>query len=117
MSTGGKKILVVSAHDLDERKFRPDTHVILNDALNVVEVLDPDRAGEVLKVKDRLGEDRVMLVGRGDEEYVASLAGALVGTGIRAGDNLLYDPRSGVALERLPKEEVEEVVLEEIADV
>ena len=40
--------------------------MILNDALNVVEVLETDRAGEVLKVKDRLGEDRVMLVGRGD---------------------------------------------------
>jgi proteasome-associated ATPase len=115
--TGGRKMRVVPAPDLDEQKFRPGVQVILNDALNVVEVLEPDRAGEVLKVKDRLGEDRVMLVGRGDEEYVASLAGALVGTGIRAGDNLLYDPRSGVALELLPKEEVEELVLEEIPDV
>ena len=30
---------------------------------------------------------------------------------------LLFDPRSGVALELLPKEEVEELVLEEIPDV
>jgi hypothetical protein len=40
----------------------------------VVEVLDPDRAGEVMKVKDRLGEDRVVVVGRGDEELVATLS-------------------------------------------
>jgi proteasome-associated ATPase len=36
---------------------------------------------------------------------------------IRAGDPLLLDPRSNVALEKLPKEEVEELVLEEIPDV
>jgi proteasome-associated ATPase len=115
--TGGRKMRVVPAPDLDPRKFRPGVQVILNDALNVVEVLDPDRSGEVLKVKDKLGDDRVMLVGHGDEEHVAWLAGDLIGTPIRAGDNLLFDPRSGVALELLPKEEVEELVLEEIPDI
>jgi proteasome-associated ATPase len=115
--TGGRKMRVVPAPDLDQRKFRPGAQVILNDALNVVEVLDPDRSGEVLKVKDKLGTDRVMLVGHGDEEHVAWLAGDLIGTPIRAGDNLLFDPRSGVALELLPKEEVEELVLEEIPDI
>ena len=45
---------------------------MLNESLNVVEVLEPDRAGEVVKVKDRLGDDRVIVVGRGDEEYVAT---------------------------------------------
>jgi proteasome-associated ATPase len=57
------------------------------------------------------------VVGRGDEELVATLSGALIGEGIRAGDPLLIDPRSNVALEKLPKEEVEELVLEEIPDV
>jgi proteasome-associated ATPase len=91
--------------------------VILNEALNVVEVLDPDRAGEVMKVKDRLGEDRVVVVGRGDEELVATLSAGLLTEQIRAGDPLMIDPRSNVALEKLPKEEVEELVLEEIPDV
>jgi len=36
---------------------------------------------------------------------------------IRSGDPVLYDPRSGYILERLPKEEVEEVILEEIPDI
>ena len=48
--------------------------------------------GEVVKVKDRLGEDRVVVFGRGDEEIVATLAGACVATAIRAGDVLLYRP-------------------------
>src|SRR4249920_1985716 len=115
--TGGRKMRVTPAPDLDLSKFRPGSQVILNDSLNAVEVLDPHRQGEVVKVKDRLGTDRVVVVGRGDEEFVATLAGSLLGEVVRAGDPLLFDPRSGVALELLPKEEVEELVLEEIPDV
>jgi proteasome-associated ATPase len=115
--TGGRKMRVTPAPDLDASRIMPGAQVILNDSLNAVEILDPDRQGEVVKVKDRLGDDRVVVVGRGDEEYVATLAGTLVGQHVRAGDPVLFDPRSGVALELLPKEEVEQLVLEEIPDV
>src|SRR4249920_2155280 len=115
--TGGRKMRVTPAPDLDLARFRPGSQVILNDSLNAVEVLDPDRQGEVVKVKDRLDNERVVVIGRGDEEYVATLAGSLVDEVVRAGDPLLYDPRSGIALELLPKEEVEQLVLEEIPDV
>src|ERR671910_102513 len=115
--TAGRKMRVIPAPDIDERAFHPGVQVVLNESLNVVEVLDPDRAGEVVKVKDRLGDDRVIVVGRGDEEYVAHLAGQLLSTHVRAGDNVLFDGRAGVATELLPKEEVEELVLEEIPDV
>ena len=115
--TAGRKMRVNVAPEIDLKEFVPGAQVILNDALNVVRVLSPDRAVEVVKVKDRLGDDRVMVVGRGDEEMVAYLAGELLTTGVRAGDPLLFDPRSGCALELLPKEEVEELVLEEIPDV
>jgi proteasome-associated ATPase len=115
--TAGRKMRVMPAPDIDERAFRPGVQVVLNESLNVVEVLDPDRAGEVAKVKDRLGDDRLIVVGRGDEERVAHLAGALLSTHVRVGDNVLFDDRAGVATELLPKEEVEELVLEEIPDV
>jgi proteasome-associated ATPase len=115
--TAGRKMRVMPAPDLDERRFRPGVQVVLNESLNVVEVLEPDRAGEVVKVKDKLGPDRLIVVGRGDEEYVAHVAGSLLGTPVRTGDNVLFDARSNVATELLPKEEVEELVLEEIPDV
>ena len=115
--TAGRKMRVMPAPDLDEERLRSGAQVILNDALNVVEVLDPDGAGEVVKVKDRLGADRAIVVSRGDEEHVAYLAGSLLGTIVRAGDPVLYDPRSSVATELLPREEVEELVLEEIPDI
>jgi proteasome-associated ATPase len=115
--TSGRKMRVNAAPEIDSDRLVPGTQVILNDAMNVVEVLEPDRQGDVVRVKDRLGEDRVVVVGRGDEEMVATLGSSLRGTGVRTGDVLMYDTRSGVALELLPKEEVEELVLEEIPDV
>ncbi len=115
--TAGRKMRVNVSPEVEADRLRKGAEVILNEALNVVEVLEPDRAGEVVKVKDRLGQDRVVVVGRGDEELVATLGTSLLDEVIRAGDPLLIDPRSNVALEKLPKEEVEELVLEEIPDV
>jgi len=115
--TAGRKMRVMPAPDLDEDKLVSGAQVILNDALNVVEVLEPDGTGQVVKVKDKLGTDRAVVVSRGDEEHVAYLAGSLFGTVVRAGDPVLYDARSGVATELLPREEVEELVLEEIPDI
>ncbi len=116
--TSGRKMRVNVNPELDASMLRRGIEVILNEAMNVVEVLEPDRSGEVMRVKDRLGEDRVVVIGRGDEEIVATLSAALrAEETIRAGDPLLIDSRSNVALEKLPKEEVEELVLEEIPDV
>ena len=115
--TGGRKMRVNVAPELDLSDLRRGAEVILNEALNVVEIMDPDRAGEVMTVKDRLGDDRAVIIGRGDEEIVATLAASLRGEGVRAGDRLLIDARSMVAIEKLPKEDAEELVLEEIPDV
>jgi len=115
--TAGRKMRVLPAPDVDAEKIVAGSQVILNESLNVVEVLDPDRAGEVVKVKERLGDDRVVVFGHGDEEHVAFLAGELVNIAVRAGDHVLFDPRSITVTELLPKEEVEQLVLEEIPDV
>jgi proteasome-associated ATPase len=115
--TAGRKMRVMPAPDIETAKVVPGSQVVLNESLNVVEVLDPDGAGEVVKVKDRLGDDRALVFGRGDEVHVAFLAGQLLETSVRAGDSVLFDPRSVVITELLPREEVEELVLEEIPDV
>jgi len=114
--TAGRKMRVNVDPAIDRKRFRRGVEVILNEALNVVEVLDQDVLGEVVTVKSLLGEDRAVLVGRGDEEMVAMLSAEVRG-GLRVGDPVLYDPRSGYALEALPKEEVEEAILEEIPDI
>ncbi|HZD80759.1 MAG TPA: proteasome ATPase [Actinomycetota bacterium] len=115
--TAGRKMRVNVAPELDLVQLHRGAEVILNEALNVVDILRPDVSGEVMRVKDRLGTERVIVVGHGDEELVATLGHGLHSEPIRAGDPLLVDRRSNVALERLPKEEVEELVLEEVPDV
>jgi proteasome-associated ATPase len=115
--TSGRKMRVMPDPEIDATRYARGAEVILNEALNVVEILEQDRQGEVVTVKELLGDDRVVVVGRGDEEIVAIVSQALRGEKFRAGDPLLLDPRSGHVLERLPKEQVEELVLEEIPDI
>jgi proteasome-associated ATPase len=115
--TAGRKMRVNVDPEIDRSHFRRGAEVILNEALNIVDVLDQDRQGEVVTIKEILDEERVVVIGRGDEEMVAIVSQALREHPLRAGDPLLFDPRSGHVLERLPKEQVEELVLEEIPDV
>jgi proteasome-associated ATPase len=115
--TAGRKMRVNVDPELDRSGFQRGAEVILNEALNVVEVLDQDRQGSVVTIKEILDDDRVVVIGHGDEEMVAIVSQALKGQLFRVGDPLLMDPRSGHVLERLPKEQVEELVLEEIPEV
>ncbi|MGC8481104.1 MAG: proteasome ATPase, partial [Acidimicrobiales bacterium] len=48
---------------------------------------------------------------------VAEIAGHLVNEKLRSGDSVLFDARTGYVIERLPRPEVEELVLEEVPDV
>jgi len=78
----------------------------------------PDRTGEVATLKEVLeGGDRAMVVGRADEEKVVELSDSVRQQPLRSGDTVLVDPRAGMVLERLPRPEVESLVLEEVPDV
>ena len=92
--------------------------VVLNESLSIVDARAPEQVGEVVTVKEVLsGGRRAVVVGRADEERVADLSDDLLRDGIRSGDAALLDPRSGLLLERLPRPEVEALVLEEVPDV
>ncbi|MET0148620.1 MAG: proteasome ATPase, partial [Acidimicrobiales bacterium] len=91
--------------------------VVLNESLNVVLTRSGEVTGEVVIIKEVMDGRRALIVGRADEERVVDLADALVGQRLRSGDHALMDTRSGLLLERLPRPEVEELVLEEVPDV
>ncbi len=101
--------------------LRVGQEVVLNEALSIVMARGPEAVGEVVTVKEVLADGaRAVVVGRADEERVVELAGELVGddrVSLRSGDSVLLDVRSGLILERLPKLEVEDLVLEEVPDV
>ncbi len=116
--SGGRKMRVAIHPDLEDEELRAGAEIVLNDSLNVVLSRGPEAAGEVATLKELIGDgSRALIVGRADEERVVELADHLIGVKVRAGDHLLMDPRSGLLLERLPRPEVEELVLEEVPDI
>jgi proteasome-associated ATPase len=116
--TGGRKLRVNVSPAVDVDSLRRGQEVMLNEALNVVEALGYEEVGEIVMLKELLDEGkRALVISHADEERVVRLAESLVGQPIRAGDSLLLEPRSGYVYERIPKSEVEELVLEEVPDI
>jgi proteasome-associated ATPase len=110
--------LKVNIHPkLEHQELSEGQLLVLNESLNVVELSDYECRGEVVRLKDRLDTRRVLVVGRADEERVAILNEPVRQIHLDVGDNLLLDPRSNYVLEKLPKSQVEEVILEEVPDV
>ena len=101
------------------RGLSPGSEVMINEAMNVVDVLQFDEVGEVVLLKEVLDDgDRALVIGHGDEESVVRLAApAAAAADLRSGDSLLIDRRVHFAYERIPKLDVEELVLEEVPDI
>jgi proteasome-associated ATPase len=116
--TNGRKMRIAVSPDVDVDALRPGQEVVLNEALNLVEALSFERVGEIVMFKEVLEDgQRALVIGHTDDERVVRLADPLLTTRLRAGDSLLLDSRSGYVLEKVPKAEVEELVLEEVPDI
>ncbi|HTX54583.1 MAG TPA: proteasome ATPase [Candidatus Baltobacteraceae bacterium] len=115
--TGGRKLLVNVTPGVKADLLQRGQEVILNEALNIVGLGQGEHQGEIVRLKDRLDEHRVMVTLRADEERVVEIAADLDGGALQAGDLLRLDARAGVILERLPKAEVEDLVLEEVPNI
>ncbi|MGA9077906.1 MAG: proteasome ATPase [Acidimicrobiales bacterium] len=114
----GRKMRVALHPAIEPESLQRGHEVVLNESLNVVLARTFERSGEVVTVQEILEDGRrALVVGRGDEERVAEISDALLDTRLRAGDSVLMDPRSWLLLEKLPRPEIEEVVLEEVPDV
>jgi proteasome-associated ATPase len=116
--TGGRKMRVSVSPGVELAHLKPGQEVVLNEALNVVIAQGYESVGEVVMLKELLEDgDRVLIISHADEERIARLAEPLRGATLRAGDSLLLEPRSGYVYERIPKAEVEELILEEVPDI
>jgi len=116
--TGGRKLRVAVSPSVDVASLRVGQEVMLNEALNVVLAREFERAGDVVMLKEVLdGGDRALVIGHTDEERIVHIADTLLSERLRAGDSLLLEPRSGYVYEKIPKSEVEELILEEVPDI
>ncbi|GAA4920372.1 proteasome-associated ATPase [Streptomonospora salina] len=116
--TNGRKMRVSVSPSVEVGDLRPGQEVMLNEAFNVVEVQSFETIGEVVLLKEFLeGNDRALVISNHDEEKIVRLAEPLRDQPVRPGDSLLLEPRSGYIYERIPKSEVEELILEEVPDI
>ncbi|MGI4895174.1 MAG: proteasome ATPase [Janthinobacterium lividum] len=115
--SAGRKMRVAVSPGVELSGLRPGQDVMVNEAMNVVAALDYERVGELAAVREILPDGRALVLARADEERVVRLAGPLMDGPLRIGDSLTIDTRSGFAYERIPKAEVEDLVLEEVPDI
>jgi proteasome-associated ATPase len=128
--TSGRRMRVAVSPAVEAEDLHSGQTVRLNEALTVVEAGDYERTGEVCGLREVLSPPtvelagRALVVGHADEERVVWLAAPLTlpeddpaFVPLKPGDSLLVDTKAGYAYERVPKAEVEDLVLEEVPDV
>jgi proteasome-associated ATPase len=123
--TSGRRMRVAVSPAVEVEELRRGQSVRLNEALTVVEAGSFETIGEVCALREVLeGDQRALVVGHADEERVVWLADPLLpdpddpdSVPLKPGDSLLVDTKAGYAYERVPKAEVEDLVLEEVPDV
>ncbi len=115
--TSGRKLRVNVEPNLEIKALEVGQEVLLNESYNVVDVRHFSFSGDVVTIKEILDEERIIVLGRADEERVVELAAPLRDEFIRVGDHVRMDARTGLVYEKLVRPEVEELVLEEIPDI
>ena len=116
--TSGRKMRVSLHPEVDHDTLERGAEVVLNESFNVVQARHPEIVGEVVTIKEIMDDGvRALVVGRADEERVCELADVLRGVHLRSGDTMRLDPRSNLLLEKLPRPEVEDLLLEEVPDI
>ena len=115
--SSGRKLRLATTRDIATNSLRPGQELRLNEAMVVVGVGEYENTGEIVTVKERIDEARVLVAGRSDDERVLRLSGRLQADTVRIGDAPTADTRTGFAYEKIPRSEVEELMLEEIPDV
>ena len=123
--TSGRRMRVAVSPAVELPQLRRGQSVRLNEALTVVDAGTFESTGEVCALREVLDCGlRALVVGHADEERVVWLADPLLmgpdnpdAVPLKPGDSLLVDTKAAYAYERVPKAEVEDLVLEEVPDV
>ena len=114
--TGGRVMRVAAPPRLDVAGLSHGQRVRLDDQMVAVAASDYPRSGTVVSVLEMVGDDRVLVSCEGGAEQMLVLAGPLRHGNLRPGDSLVADTRTGTALERIVREDVEQLLAPEVPD-
>jgi proteasome-associated ATPase len=115
--SAGRKLKVNVAPEVDLDTIEPGQEVLLNEAMNVVGVGAYEDRGQIMVVSELLEDGRAIVVGHTDDERIVKLAEPLLDGPLKSGDSVLVDSRANYAIERIPKAEVDQLVLEQVPDI
>ena len=113
----GRKWRVNLDPGLKEQALSIGQEVIVNSGMNVVGIKAAERHGDVVKIKERIEDELAIVSLRTDEERVVRVAASLKEESLKAGDNVLLNHATSMLMEKLPKREVEDLLLEEVPDI
>lgn len=113
----GRLMRVTTAPNLDFDELSPGQLLRISDQMVAVEPGPFPRTGNLASVLEVLGRDRVLVATDAGQEHVLRLAGPLRHGGVKAGDTLAVDLRSGFAYERLVRSHIEQLFTPESPDV
>jgi proteasome-associated ATPase len=112
----GRRMRVAVLPTLDKEPHAGD-EVLLNAMSVIVDVAPPERVGQAAIVREVIDDIRVLVVARGEDERVVELIGGDARSLLHEGDTVIFDPRTGLATEKVERTGVEALLLEEVPDV
>ncbi len=115
--SGGRRLRVRLSPSADPDHLRAGRTVRLNEALAIVQTCGWEDTGEVVTVLEKLTDNRVVVVVRGEDQRVCHISDRLADIPLRQGDPVLFDTRSGFVHEVIPRPEVQDLLLEEVPDI
>ncbi|HIM11312.1 TPA: proteasome ATPase [Candidatus Poribacteria bacterium] len=113
----GKRWKVNADPEVNVDELQKGQEVIVNGVFNVIAVRGFDQRGEVVKIKEVLDDERAIVTMRADEERVVELSELTDSRSLKLGDSVLLNLATGMLMEKLPKIEVEDLMLEEVPDI
>ena len=113
----GRKWRVNLDPSLRDKDLAVGQEVIVNSGMNVVNIKTAEKHGDVVKIKERIATERAIVSLRTDEERVVRIAESLKEEPLKAGDHVLLNHTTSMLMEKLPKREVEDLLLEEVPDI
>ena len=113
----GRKWRVNIDPALKGKPFAVGQEVIVNSGMNVIDIKGAERHGDVVKIKERVEDELAIVSLRTDEERVVRIAESLKAEPLKTGDHVLLNHTTSMLMEKLPKREVEDLLLEEVPNI